>query len=54
MRLIHTARLHEVQPRIMSKREARLRWEESDSLADALNVCIHRHQRSAEAEEHDD
>ena len=40
MRLIHPARLHKVQPRIMGKREARLRWEESDSLADALNVCV--------------
>ena len=54
MRLVHPARLHKVQPRIMSKGEARLGWEESDSLADALNVCIHWHQRDAEAEEHHD
>ena len=54
VRLVHCLGRHKVKPRIVSKGQARVRWQEADALAHPLHMSIDWHERHAEAEQHDD
>ena len=54
VRLIHAFGWDEVEPGVVCKLQARLLWNQADAFTGALHMCINRHQRHAETEEHHD
>jgi hypothetical protein len=54
VRLVHALRWDQVEPGVVGKLQARLLWDQADPFTHALYMCIYRHQRHAETEEHHD